>query len=83
MRLGAAMAIVRMGDRDADKRLTKAEYVQGSTIPDGALAQMKTKAPAGVVDAAVAGMRKKADARFERMDLDHDGFLTLEEMTPA
>ena len=77
------MAVVRMGDRDADKRLTKAEYVQGSTIPDEALAQMKSKAPAALVDAAISGMRKKAAARFEGLDLDHDGFLTLEEMTPA
>lgn len=83
MRVGAAMAIVRLGDRNADKRLTRAEYVAGSTIPDAALAQMKAKAPAALVDAAVAGMRKKADARFEGLDLDHDGLLTHEEMTPA
>lgn len=83
MRVGAAMAIVRLGDRDADKRLTRAEYVAAVTIPDAALAQMKTKAPAAMVDAAVAGMRKKADARFGALDLDHDGLLTLEEMTPA
>lgn len=83
MRVGAAMAIVRMGDRDADKRLTRAEYVEGSTIPDAALAQMKTKAPAAVVDAAVAGMRKKAAARFQRLDADRDGLLTVEEMAPS
>lgn len=83
MRVGAAMAVVRLGDRDADKRLTRAEYVAAVTIPDAALAQMKAKAPAAMVEAAVAGMRKKADARFAALDLDHDGFLTLEEMTPA
>jgi len=83
MRVGAAMAIVRMGDRDADKRLTRAEYVAGSTIPDAALAQMKTKAPPAVVDAAVAGMRKKAAARFQRLDVDRDGLLTVEEMAPS
>jgi Ca2+-binding EF-hand superfamily protein len=83
MRVGAAMAVIRMGDRDADKRLTRAEYVEGSTIPDAALPQMKAKAPDAVVDAAVAGMRKKADDRFERLDVDRDGFLTVEEMTPA
>lgn len=83
MRVGAAMAIVRLGDRDADRRLTRAEYVAAVTIPDAALAQMKTKAPAALVDSAVATMRKKADARFGALDLDHDGLLTLEEMTPA
>jgi hypothetical protein len=83
MRVGAAMAIVRLGDRNADSRLTRAEYVQGSTIPDAALAQMKAKAPDALVDAALAGMRKKANARFEALDLDRDGLLTLEEMTPA
>ena len=83
MRVGAAMAIVRMGDRDADKRLTQAEYVEGSTIPDAALAQMKTKAPAAVVEAAVMGMRKKAAARFHRLDADRDGLLTVEEMAPS
>lgn len=83
MRVGAAMAVVRIGDKDADKRLTKAEYIEGSTIPDAALAQMKTKAPAALVDTAISGMRKKAAARFEGLDRDRDGFLTLEEMTPA
>jgi hypothetical protein len=81
MRVGAAMAIFKRGDRDLDRRLTQAEYVEGATLPDATVAKIKVKAPG--IEAAIAQMRKKATARFERLDADHDGALTLEEITPS
>lgn len=81
MRVGAAMAIFKRGDRDRDSRLTQAEYVEGSTLPDAAVAKLKAKAPG--IETAIATMRKKASARFGRLDTDHDGALTLEEITPS
>ncbi|PZR36007.1 EF-hand domain-containing protein [Caulobacter segnis] len=81
MRTGAAMAIMKRGDRDQDHRLTQAEYIEGSTLPDAAVAKIKAQAPG--VELAIAQMRGKAGARFERLDADRDGTLTLEEMTPS
>jgi hypothetical protein len=85
MRVGAAMAIFNRGDRDRDSRLTQAEYVEGSTLPDAAVAKIKARAGANApaIETAIAQMRKKADARFGRLDANHDGALTLEEITPS
>jgi hypothetical protein len=85
MRVGAAMAIFKRGDRDQDRRLTQAEYVEGSTLPDAAVAKIKAQAgpKAPGIETAIAQMRKKATARFGRLDADHDGALTLEEITPS
>jgi hypothetical protein len=85
MRVGAAMAIFKRGDRDQDHRLTQAEYVEGATLPDAAIAKIKTQAgaKATVIETAIAQMRKKATAKFGRLDTDHDGALTLEEITPS
>lgn len=83
MRVGSAMAILRRGDGNGDRRLTQAEYVEGSTLSASAVAQIKAKTPGTKIEQAVGQMRKAATARFTRLDADHDGLLTLEEMAPT
>ncbi len=83
MRVGAAMAVFKLGDTDRDQRLTRDEYVAGATFPPDAVAQLKAKAPDPLIDLAVRKMRKEAIARFQRLDVDEDGLLTLDEITPG
>jgi len=83
MRVGAAMAIFKRGDKDGDLRLTQAEYVEGATLPAAAVAKIKAQAKGPGIETAIVQMRKKATARFGRLDTDHDGGLTLEEITPS
>jgi len=82
MRLGAAMAIVLRGDRNADKRLTREEYVAGVTFPDAVVDQIKAKHPYAPVRALVSMARKNAAARFKRLDANRDGLVTQAELAP-
>jgi hypothetical protein len=83
MRVGSAMAIFQRADKDLDRRLTQVEYVEAATPPAAVMARMKAEMPPAKADAAAAQVRTKASARFERLDANHDGVLTLEEITPS
>jgi len=82
MRLGAAMAIVMRGDRDADKRLTRDEYVAGVTFPDAVVDQIKAKHPYAPIRSFVGMARKNAAIRFKRLDANRDGVVTQDELAP-
>lgn len=82
MRLGAAMAIVMRGDRDADRRLTRDEYVAGVTLPDAIVDQIKARRPYVPVRSFVSMARKNAAIRFKRLDANRDGVVTQDELAP-
>lgn len=82
MRLGAAMAIVMRGDRDADKRLTRDEYVAGVTFPDKVVDEIKAKHPHAPIRTFVSMARKNAAMRFKRLDANRDGVVTQAELAP-
>lgn len=82
MRLGAAMAIVMRADRDADRRLTRDEYVAGVTFPDSVVDQIKAKHPHAPIRTLVSMARKNAAIRFKRLDANRDGVVTQDELAP-
>lgn len=82
MRLGAAMATIMRGDRDADRRLTREEYVAGVTFSDDVVDQIKAQHPHTPIRAFVSMARKNAAMRFKRLDANRDGVVTQAELAP-